>query len=166
MFKQEKGITLVALVITIIVLLILAGVSISLVMGDNGVLSQANNAVNSTELASVKDEISMAMTTVQTNYYATYGNTTGRSSIIAELVNHDKLKKEFPNATGVVVKVESATKATIYYKHKSGNFYEATLAPTTESVAVSEVKASSITALPAAVAFNASTSTGTVVLAP
>ena len=41
MLKQKKGITLVALVITIIVLLILAGVSISMVVGDNGVLTQA-----------------------------------------------------------------------------------------------------------------------------
>ena len=43
--RNQKGITLVALVITIIVLLILAGVSISLVLGQNGVLNQASNAV-------------------------------------------------------------------------------------------------------------------------
>lgn len=146
MFKQEKGITLVALVITIIVLLILAGVSISLVMGDNGVLSQANNAVNSTELASVKDEISMAMTTVQTNYYATYGNTTGRSTIKAELTSTSKLKKEFPNASSVKVKVttdpsaSAAGAAELYYTHKSGNKYKATLVPTMESVSVSNVE--------------------------
>ena len=44
MFKKEKGITLVALVITIIVLLILAGVTISLVVGDNGVVQKARDA--------------------------------------------------------------------------------------------------------------------------
>ena len=38
--KKQKGITLVALVITIIVLLILAGVSISLALGNNGVLTR------------------------------------------------------------------------------------------------------------------------------
>ena len=38
MFKKEKGITLVALVVTIVVLLILAGVSISLVLSNNGVI--------------------------------------------------------------------------------------------------------------------------------
>jgi hypothetical protein len=148
MFKQEKGITLVALVITIIVLLILAGVSISLVMGDNGVLSQANNAVNSTELASVKDEISMAMTTVQTNYYATYGNTTGRSTIKDELTSTTKLKKEFPNAAKVVVKITTEAQANtpgaaeLYYTMKGtgGNTYKATLVPTLESVSVSSVE--------------------------
>ena len=44
MFKKEKGITLVALVITIIVLLILAGVTISLVVSDNGVINKAQDA--------------------------------------------------------------------------------------------------------------------------
>ena len=42
--KQTKGITLIALVITIIVLLILAGVSIAILTGQNGILTQANNA--------------------------------------------------------------------------------------------------------------------------
>ena len=39
--KSSKGITLIALVITIIVLLILAGVSIAMLTGDNGILTQA-----------------------------------------------------------------------------------------------------------------------------
>ena len=38
--KEEKGITLIALVVTIVVLLILAGVSISLVLNNNGVISK------------------------------------------------------------------------------------------------------------------------------
>ena len=44
MFKSEKGITLVALVITIIVLLILAGITLMLALDDNGILGQAENA--------------------------------------------------------------------------------------------------------------------------
>ena len=44
--KQEKGITLIALVVTIVVLLILAGVSISLVLNNNGVISRAKEAKN------------------------------------------------------------------------------------------------------------------------
>lgn len=40
MIKERKGITLIALVITIIVLLILAGVSISMLIGDNGILTR------------------------------------------------------------------------------------------------------------------------------
>lgn len=44
MFKKERGITLVALVVTIVVLLILAGVAISLVLGDNGIINKAKAA--------------------------------------------------------------------------------------------------------------------------
>lgn len=44
--KQEKGITLIALVVTIVVLLILAGVSISLVLNNNGIISRAKEAKN------------------------------------------------------------------------------------------------------------------------
>lgn len=46
MMKADKGITLVALIITIIVLLILAGVSIAMVLGDNGIVNRSKNAVN------------------------------------------------------------------------------------------------------------------------
>ena len=42
--KSNGGITLVALVVTIIVLIILAGVSISLVLGDNGIITKAKEA--------------------------------------------------------------------------------------------------------------------------
>lgn len=70
MLKEQKGITLVALVITIIVLLILAGVSISLVVGNNGVLNQASNAVTNTRTAEVKQAIQLALQTAETEYYA------------------------------------------------------------------------------------------------
>lgn len=44
MLKGQKGITLVALVITIIVLLILAGITISLTLGEHGILNMAKEA--------------------------------------------------------------------------------------------------------------------------
>lgn len=70
MLKNQKGITLVALVITIIVLLILAGVSISLVVGNNGVLTQASTAVVKTRNAEYKQAIDLAIQTAETNYFA------------------------------------------------------------------------------------------------
>ena len=48
MFKSKKGITLVALVVTIVVLLILAAVSINLVLGDNGIVKKAQDAKTKT----------------------------------------------------------------------------------------------------------------------
>ncbi len=52
---KEKGITLIALVITIIVLLILAGVSIATLTGENGILTKANEAKDKTNIANVKE---------------------------------------------------------------------------------------------------------------
>jgi len=45
-YQSSEGITLIALVVTIIVLLILAGVAISLTVGNNGLFSRARNAAN------------------------------------------------------------------------------------------------------------------------
>ena len=53
--KNNKGITLVALVVTIVVLLILAGVSINLVLGDNGIVKKAQDAKTKSAEASEND---------------------------------------------------------------------------------------------------------------
>ena len=54
--NKEKGITLIALVVTIIVLLILAGVTISMLTGDNGILKRANEAKKKTEIATEEEQ--------------------------------------------------------------------------------------------------------------
>ena len=59
--REKQGITLIALVVTIVVLLILAGVSIAMLTGDNGILTQAQNAKNQTEKAEDKERIKLAV---------------------------------------------------------------------------------------------------------
>lgn len=59
MLKEQKGITLVALVITIIVLLILAGVTISLTLGENGLLNRAEQSKNAHESGAYNDTMFM-----------------------------------------------------------------------------------------------------------
>ena len=59
--KNTKGITLIALVVTIIILLILAGVSIAMLTGNNGILTQGKRAKEETEIAEEKEAISLAM---------------------------------------------------------------------------------------------------------
>ena len=61
MVKNNKGITLIALVITIIVLLILAGVSIAMLTGENGILTQSTRAKEDTSDAELADKINMAL---------------------------------------------------------------------------------------------------------
>ena len=56
--KESKGITLIALVITIIVLLILAGVTIATLTGDNGILKKAGDAKTQTEQAKEDENLS------------------------------------------------------------------------------------------------------------
>ena len=56
-FKRNKGITLIALVVTIIVLLILAGVSINMLTGENGIIRRAGEAKSATEVANEKEGV-------------------------------------------------------------------------------------------------------------
>ena len=88
--KQKEGITLIALVITIIVLLILAGVSIAMLTGDNGILTQANNAKTQTEIGTEKEQLSLAVTDVRTSGL----------SIGENLLNKTNLQKSLDNIVG------------------------------------------------------------------
>lgn len=63
--KEEKGITLIALVITIVVLLILAGVSIATLTGNNGLLTKANESKTKTEEAQEKEGVGLAVISSQ-----------------------------------------------------------------------------------------------------
>ena len=63
--ENKSGITLIALIITIIVLLILAGVSIVSLRGENGLINQVFNAKNNTDDAQIKEEVTQAWYMVQ-----------------------------------------------------------------------------------------------------
>ena len=68
--KNQKGITLIALVITIIVLLILAGVSIAMLTGDNGILTKATESTTATDLAEVLERVNMELDAQMANALA------------------------------------------------------------------------------------------------
>ena len=68
--KKQGGITLIALVITIVVLLILAAVTISALSGDNGILSRASDAKNKNEEAGVRENIALAYTSALAGGYS------------------------------------------------------------------------------------------------
>ena len=59
--KETNGITLISLVITIIILLILAGVTLSLTLGDNGIITQAEKAKEAQEIAAIKEDLQLAI---------------------------------------------------------------------------------------------------------
>lgn len=58
---KNRGITLIALVITIIVLLILAGISIGMLTGDNGIINNAKQAKNDTAYSQWEEKIDVAI---------------------------------------------------------------------------------------------------------
>ena len=68
--KRQNGITLIALVITIIVLLILAGVSISMISGDDGIISRAGEVRTETKAADIKEQIELIAANNKLEKYA------------------------------------------------------------------------------------------------
>ncbi len=83
----QKGITLIALVITIIVLLILAGISIASLTGENGILNKANTAKQKTEKETAKEKVQLAV-------MGSYG-TDGK-------LNYEELKENLDKEEGIV----------------------------------------------------------------
>ena len=86
MFKKERGITLVALVVTIVVLLILAGVSISMVLGNNGIVTKAKETQTAQDKAYAEDVIESGLKAVQIEVLS---NTlpTGNVAYVVEKIN-------------------------------------------------------------------------------
>ncbi len=63
--EKHSGITLISLVITIIILIILAGVSISLILGENGLFTKAQKAAKDMDIASLKEQIGTELLSMQ-----------------------------------------------------------------------------------------------------
>ena len=87
--RKESGITLIALVITIIVLLILAGVSIAMLTGQNGILTQANNAKDDTQYAQWVEKIDIAIMGAKIK-----NKNTTMNDVINELINEGIISDE------------------------------------------------------------------------
>ena len=115
---NNKGITLIALVITIIVLLILAGVSIAMLTGQNGILTQASNAKSDTAKAEIAEKVNMA---VQAAYAQKIADGSG---VVAAALTEAEVANQYntDNGTGLAtagtgsltVKASSATGAATY----------------------------------------------------
>ena len=100
--KYSSGITLIALVITIIVLLILSGVSIAMLRGQNGIITQAKNAKAQSESSSAEEKVNAAI--IATISKSKKG-TIDADKLVAEITNNyggtaSKTNDGFPvNAT-------------------------------------------------------------------
>ena len=109
--KNNKGITLIALVVSIIVLLILAGISISMLTGQNGILTNATKAKENTEVASDLEFLQTKAYEAVTNYYVK-GQTGSENEYILE---------ELGKVSGVET---SVSQGTVKYKGKTYDISE------------------------------------------
>ena len=94
---QVKGITLIALVVTIIVLLILAGVAISLTIGNNGIFTRAQEATVKYENASVYEQLQMVVADYQIDVYET-----GNDEEILNRLKADRYVEEDSEGNNIV----------------------------------------------------------------
>ncbi len=112
MKSNQRGITLVALVITIIVLLILAGITIAALSGENGILKRAAQAKYEEQIGQTKDLISMNVYEAATEfYYEKYVNGTDMGkNTIGNAIENAISSGTYPDATVTVadgkVKIE------------------------------------------------------------
>lgn len=117
MLKENKGVTLVALVITIIVLLILAGVTLSMVMGDSGIFSKANKASTETTISSAKDAVRLATLEAVTDQYTDNGSigTAITSETEAIKAVNAKLQDGYKIESGKIMQGTTDTKVSVTF---------------------------------------------------
>ena len=90
--NKSKGITLVALVVTIIVLLILAGVAISLVINNNGIFIRAQNAKEKQTKSEVTEIINLKISGIQIESYVETEQLHTLQYLADKLCNDDEME--------------------------------------------------------------------------
>ena len=106
--RNNKGITLIALVITIIVLLILAGVSIAMLTGTNGILTQATKTGDRTALEEDREQAGLDVNALVSAYYEqkyVNDNTTNTSNALAYIDVNMKTDTEYYTYTSASHKI-------------------------------------------------------------
>ncbi len=122
MLKTQKGITLIALVVTIVVLLILAGVTISLLLDENGIIAKSKDARTETRVSQIEDEVGMwkqhNFINKESNQAQESADTMLASLISRKLLTEDEIDREQELITikkkdGTVIKEISYSSVTI-----------------------------------------------------
>ena len=136
--QENKAITLIALVITIVILIILAGVAVNLSLGENGIFNRAKIAREQYKMAEVKEKIELAIVDIQSERMSK-GEQCTIDTIISELpgkVNGLTISKDGENAKGKYndcdFTIDSSLKTTIEgYTPSTGGSTGGSSTPTT-----------------------------------
>lgn len=97
--KKENGLTLTALVITIIILLILAGISLKFVLGENGVIKQATTVEEKYNKSEVLEELNLLITEKYLDAYNKYTKA-GKNATLDQYYNIEKVIKFLKGYSG------------------------------------------------------------------
>lgn len=108
--KNQKGVTLVALVVTIIVLLILAGISVAMLTGDNGILTQANSAKKKTDTSKNEEIIKLIYNAAKLRFAAASKDDKGKTLLQLSKEEAESSFKE----NNITIKSNSETGDFIY----------------------------------------------------
>lgn len=122
--KYKRGISLVALVITVIIMLIMAGISYNAIFGDNGVISQAMKSKEKTENAAVKEVLELAWAARMSKFYEDIS--LGKPVSFASYFSPDALNDQL-GSSGKILGVKSNEEDNYYlvmYQDSKGNNYE------------------------------------------
>ncbi len=106
--RKQKGITLVSLVVTIIVLIILAGVSINLLLGEKGIITIAKRAKENTELAKIQEETELNELYTQLEYEGGSSEETNYDAIARLTEFKEKIAQAITSAGVQTSKEDSA----------------------------------------------------------
>ena len=109
--KKERGITLIALVITIIVLLILAGVTIATLAGDNGIITRASQAAEETIIAQVEEQVNLWKSEKEMEN-TTGGTITSEDDFLQNLKDNCSVTEDEIDRTNQIIKIGDTE---IYY---------------------------------------------------
>lgn len=112
MLRQEKGITLVALIVTIIILIILAGVSITSLTKEHGVIDQATDAKVMNAYNGASDQINLAFSTVRMTILSESTKDSNYDATANKEVNKylESLQKDLPEKNGFTFYIDAANK--------------------------------------------------------
>ena len=119
--KSSKGVTLIALVITIVVLLILSGVSIAMLTGDNGILTQSKEAKEKNTIGGEKEQIKLAIQSLKMKRQADNVTDEITASELDEQLKYDGAKNvEVDNVNGYL-RVKYGDSKNEYAVDQNGN---------------------------------------------
>lgn len=91
--QRKSGITLISLVVTIVILLILAGITIGTLTGNNGILTRASEAKEKTRAGEINERISLVVSENQIAEYSN-GRKITKAELVSQLKTEGKLKHE------------------------------------------------------------------------